>query len=360
MRPINEVQIRPITTPMELQEWDQFVTRSSVGHMQQCRWWADPLKEIGVVTHILGCWKGETLLGGALFRSVPVPILGMTITECLSGPIFCEWQSDWADLFVRRLRELAKDVNSVTVSIQGCRSKDVHQDLVRAFDRQELKVSLTRGVLEAVLLLEERAMEDLWDNFRTLTKRSVKKGLAGPIRVERLTIPRDLIRAYESWMATARRQKFSRIRAWPAIEPVLRHSVDSGAGQVLATFLDDRLLASVFVTHIGESSSYVYGGYMDGAESYRPTHVLQYVAIQEAIERGMTTYTFGELNEEPSWTGVDQFKLGFGASPQRNLDTITWERRPVCHRLIEWIRGMGVGKTLENLLMRQRGAYARP
>ena len=55
----------------------------------------------------------------------------MNITECLSGPIFCEWHSDWADLFVRRLRDLAKDVNSVTVSIQGCRSKDVHQDLVR-------------------------------------------------------------------------------------------------------------------------------------------------------------------------------------------------------------------------------------
>ena len=164
-----------------------------------------------------------------------------------------------------------------------------------AFDRQELKVSLTRGVLEAVLLLEERAMEDLWNNFRKLTKRSVKRR-ALPVQFvsNRLTIPRDLIRAYESWMATARRQKFSRIRAWPTIEPVLRHSVDSGAGQVLATFLDDRLLASVFVTHIGEISSYVYGGYMDGAENDRPTHVLQYVAIQEAIERGMTTYTFGE------------------------------------------------------------------
>ncbi len=48
MCPTNEVQIMPITTPMELQEWDQFATRSSVGHMQQCRWWANPLKETGV------------------------------------------------------------------------------------------------------------------------------------------------------------------------------------------------------------------------------------------------------------------------------------------------------------------------
>ena len=226
--------------------------------MQQCRWWADPLEEIGVSTHILGCWRNHTLIGGALFRSIPVPFMRMSLTESLCGPIFYEWRSEWADLFVRRLQELADNVNSVAVSIQGCRNKDIHQDLVCALKRARLQVNLSPGVVQAILPLEGRTIEDLRKSFRKGTKRSVKKGLTGPIRVERLTSSTDLTAAYESWMATARRQRFSRIRAWPTIEPVLRHSVDSGAGQVLATFLDDRLLASAFVSYIGDSGT----GYM--------------------------------------------------------------------------------------------------
>ena len=73
MSSTKEVQILPITTPLQREEWDHFAGRSSVGHMQQCRWWADPLEEIGVGTHILGCWKNQTLIGGALFALFRFP-----------------------------------------------------------------------------------------------------------------------------------------------------------------------------------------------------------------------------------------------------------------------------------------------
>jgi lipid II:glycine glycyltransferase (peptidoglycan interpeptide bridge formation enzyme) len=346
----------PITTAVQKQDWDELASRSAVGNMCQCLWWAQPLAQFGVTTHILGCWKGRMLVGGGLIRSMQLPFLGMHITECLYGPIFVEWSSEWADLFVRRLQELAGEMNSLTVSIRYCPNKEVHRDLVQAFARAQLKVKLIPGVEEGVLLLKGRTMDDFWKNFRTGTKRNVKKGLTGQIRVERITSSSHLLSAYESWMSTARRKGFPDVRPWPALEPVLRHSVESGMGQVLATFLDDRLLASVFVTYIGERGSYVYGGYMDGAECYHPTHVLQYIAIQESLERGMTAYTFGDLHEKSSRNGVDQFKLGFGAIPQRNLDTIIWERRPLYHRLIRWLRHQSLGKSLETFLMRRRGA----
>jgi lipid II:glycine glycyltransferase (peptidoglycan interpeptide bridge formation enzyme) len=350
----------PITTVSQLEEWDRFATRSPVAHIQQCRWWATPLEDIGVTSHIVGVWKSNKLIGGALFRSVPIPFVKMSITECLSGPIFLEWSPQWADVFIHEIQKLAKKANSMTVSIQGCRDKDIHEDFVQAFDRQRLRVKMAPGVLEAVMSLQGHAIKDLWRNFKTLTKRSVKKGLSGPIHVKRLTEPHELMKAYETWMATARRQRFSRIRSWPTVEPVLRHAVESGVGRVFGTCLDDKILASIFVTYIGDSACYVYGGYMDGAECHRPTHVLQYVAIQEAIDRKMSVYTFGELNEESSWTGVDKFKLGFGAVPQRQLETITWERKPLWHQAIQWLRRQGIGHALETLLMRQRGAYAKP
>ncbi len=70
---------------------------------------------------------------------------------------------------------------------------------------------------------------------------------------------------------------------------------------------------------------------MDGAEKYSPTHMLQFEAIRESLERGMATYNFGMLISEgqTAGRGVDEFKLGFGAEPRRHLDTIIWKRKPL-------------------------------
>jgi len=349
------VRILPITTPLQRQEWDELASDSAVAHMHQCLWWAEPLAQFGIATQVLGCWKGKQLVGGGLFRSIPVPFLRMHITECLDGPIFVEWSSEWADAFVRQVQKFAGDINSLRVSIHRCRSKEVHQDLVQAFERANLRTKLTPGVVEGVLLLRDRTMDNLRKNFRKGTKWSVKKGLTGPVRVTHLTSGKDLNRAYEAWMSTARRKGFSDVRPWPALEPVVRHCVDSGLGSVLGTFLGDRLLASAFVTYIGETGSWVYGGYMDGAEPYHPTHVLQYVAIQECLERRMSSYTFGDLtvNGKSSTSGVDGFKLGFGAVPEQNLDTITWERRPSWNRWIQWFRHQKLGSRVEGLFKRR-------
>jgi lipid II:glycine glycyltransferase (peptidoglycan interpeptide bridge formation enzyme) len=99
----------------------------------------------------------------------------------------------------------------------------------------------------------------------------------------------------------------------------------------------------------------VYGGYMDGAEKYSPTHVLQFEAIRESVNRGMAAYNFGNLISEgnSAGRGVDEFKLGFGAVPQRRLDTIVWKRKPLLYHSIEQLRRWRMGGKLEALLKRK-------
>jgi lipid II:glycine glycyltransferase (peptidoglycan interpeptide bridge formation enzyme) len=170
-----------------------------------------------------------------------------------------------------------------------------------------------------------------------------------------LTAPEDLAQAYAAWIATANRRSFTDVRPWTGLEPVLRHCIDNRLGSVLGSFLEERLLAAAFVVHLGKTTAYVYGGYMDGAEKYSPTHVLQFEAIRESVNRGMAAYNFGNLISEgnSAGRGVDEFKLGFGAVPQRRLDTIVWKRKPLLYHSIEQLRRWRMGGKLEALLKRK-------
>jgi hypothetical protein len=314
----------------------------------------EPLELYGFSTKVIGCWKGGQLVGGALFRSYGVPLTRTTVSECLDGPIFLEWESAWADDFAAGLVEMAGSVNSMAVIIKDCPHAEAHRDVLEALRRRGLTTALTTGPADAVLRLEGRSMDQIRSGFNHGVRQRIKKG-AGRLSVRRITTTEDLANAYAAWIATANRKSFTDVRPWPGLEPVLRYCIDNRLGSVLGSYLGDKLLAAAFIVHIGNTASYVYGGYLDGAETHNPTHVLQFEAIRESLERGMESYNFGNLiaESQPAGRGVDEFKLAFGALPKRHLDTIIWKRRPLLYASIERIRQARVGRGLEALLKRK-------
>jgi hypothetical protein len=348
------IRVSPITTPTEHHAWDALAARSAVGHRHQCLWWMEALDRYGFRTSTLGCWSGEQLIGGALFRSYRVPFTGSTVTECLDGPIFLEWESGWAEAFIAGVVGVAQEANSMALVIKDCPRADVHQALVAAFRRGGLEIALSPGPADAVLPLEGRTIDQIRTGFNHGTRQRIKKGQRG-VSVRRLTSSEDLAKAHAAWLATASRKSFADVRPWRGVEPILRHCIDNGLGSVLGSFLDEKLLAAAFVTHIGMTAAWVYGGYMDGAEKYNPTHVLQYEAISESLARGLVRYNFGYLlaERQPAARGVDEFKLGFGAVPHRHPDTITWKRKPLLYGSIERLRRGWMGRNLE-ILFRSR------
>jgi hypothetical protein len=354
------LRVRPIATTDEREAWNDLAARSRVGHRHQCLWWMEPLGRYGFRSVALGSWNEGSLVGGALFRSYRVPLLRATVTECLDGPIFLEWENTWAGEFVAGLVGLAKKVSSIAVLMRDCPHEDVHRDLLAALESRGFTVALSPGAVEAVLPLEGRTMDQIRKGFNHGTRGRIRKGQAGPLSIRRLTEPEELAQAYGAWRATAARKSFTDVRPWLAIESVLRYCVGHGLGSVLGSFLEQKLLAAALVTHVGNTAAWVYGGYMDGAEKHSPTHVLQFEAIRECLEKGIPAYTFGNLISEgqPEGRGVDEFKLGFGAVPRRHLDTIIWKRKPLLFDTIERLRQQRWGRNLEALLKRklvQRG-----
>jgi GNAT acetyltransferase-like protein len=312
----------------------------------------ESLQRYGFRTDVLGCWQGERLIGGALFRTYTIPYSPVTITECLNGPIFLEWQDAWAKAFVEAAGELAERVNSTIVRIQECADLSVHQSVVAAFQDGGQRMSLQPGTPDAVLPLEGRSPDQIWKGYNHGIRQRIKKAWAGGIAIRRLEEPEDLRRAYGAWTETASRKSFSAIRPYDSLEPVMLHCLGQGLGSVLASYRDDSLLAAVFISHVGDSAFYVYGGYVDGADRQSPTHVLHDEAIRESHGKGLARYNFGSLLSatQPEARGVDEFKLGFGAEPQCPLDTIVWQRRPLLYAATERIRSGRLGRRLEAAL----------
>jgi Acetyltransferase (GNAT) domain len=344
-----------IETPDQRRQWDRFVRGAPAGSLNQCFWWADPLEQHGVTARGIACWDGEVQVGGAMLRSLPVPLAGGTITECLQGPLFVDWRPEWAAPVLAGIEEIARRSRSIGVSLQACPRRDVAEDLASAMRRAGMKLTRAPGGREAILALAGRSLDDVIAGFHKGTRRAIKKGQQGPVEVRRVAGTDELRRAHGTWLATAARKGFASVRPWETAEPMLRHSIDAGLGAVLAGFVGEELLAAVFVTYIGTAASYIYGGFADDAERHRPNHVLHLEAIKVALAGGYATYNLGTLSID----GVDQFKLGFGAVPVPRTDTVVWERRAALYGVMQRLRRQRVGPALETLVRRRLAGRAR-
>jgi hypothetical protein len=345
----SKLNIRPVATAVERGQWDALAARSPVGHRHQCMWWMEPLAHYGFETRVLGCWHQGELVGGALFRSYRVPYTGTVVSECLDGPIFLEWESEWAEELFDAVEDMAGQVNSLAVAIRDCPDEKVHRDILQVMRKRGLHVALTPGAADAVLPLQGRTLEQVRAEFNRGTRARIRKSQTGGMSIRRLTSPEELAQAYAAWIASANRKGFTDVRPWAGLEPVIRHCLDHKLGVVLGSYAEGKLQAAAFIVHVGSTAAYVYGGYVDGAEKFSPTHLLQYEALRESYEKGLVSYNFGNLLGEyqPSARGVDEFKLGFGAAPVRHLETIVWKRKMVLYDAIELVRRARVGRNLE-------------
>src|ERR1700754_3591785 len=98
-----------LQSPEQRASWDAFVERAGDGGMTQCFWWADPLRSYGVGARDIGLWRDGAPVGGALLRSIPVPAIHGTVTECLDGPVFTDWRPEWAPEVAAGIVDVARE-----------------------------------------------------------------------------------------------------------------------------------------------------------------------------------------------------------------------------------------------------------
>jgi lipid II:glycine glycyltransferase (peptidoglycan interpeptide bridge formation enzyme) len=342
-------QAPTVLSDAEFAEWDAAVEQAPTGHMHQCTWWATPLARYGIRTHVVACRDPSgRLAAGALLRALPFPLLGVCLLECLDGPIVFDAGRRAAPMLVDGIAALARAERAVAVSLRGARDPVLLDDLTRELSARRLTCTRTPAVREAVLEVGGRDLAAVRAGYQTRTRRAIRKALAHGARVAPLSGETALKEAHATWLATADRKGFTDVRPWPALAPLLTDCLRRGRGTVYGSLVGDRVVAAIFVTFIGRTAHYVYGGFHEDAAKFSPTHALHDAAIAEAHARGLPVYCLGTLlgDGSPGQHGLDDFKLSFGARAVRQADTLTWERMPHLHRGIQRLRYSGVGEAL--------------
>lgn len=345
-----------VLTDAELEHWNAAVERAPGGHMHQCTWWAAPLTRYGIRTRVVACRDGAgRLAAGALLRAIPLRPSRWCLLECLDGPIVFDPGAGAAPALVDAITALARTERAVAVSLRSIRSPALFDDLARELAGRRLTSTRTPAVREAVLDVAGRDLAAIRAGYQTRTRRAVRKAQARGARVAPLTTEPELREAHATWLATAARKGFADVRPWPALAPVLTECLRRDRGMVYGSLVGDRIVAAIFVTFIGRTAYYVYGGFHADAADISPTHALHDAAIVETHGRGLSAYCLGTLIGDGSvgQDGLDDFKLSFGARAVPQADTLTWERMPRLHRGIQRLRYSGLGKALLRLWRRR-------
>jgi len=123
---------------------------------------------------------------------------------------------------------------------------------------------------------------------------------------------------------------------------------------LLGGFVEDRMMSAIFVSDIGRSPLYLYGGFIDRSEQFFPNHVLQEEIILRCLRAGKKEYDMGSLTpyQETDPQGVDQFKFGFGVVVTRHDDNITWYNKPLAARLVLGLKKLAFAKKPIQILRR--------
>lgn len=295
------------------------------------------------------------MIGGALIRSVRLPVVRSALSESLGGPLFLHRGQGDIEAFLAQLVAIAQEWNSIAVSFSDCADEQVRADLVSLARAAGLRTELKPGTTEAILRLTDMDPEQVRAGFDQNVRRNIRKAKAGGVQIRSVTESADLELAHHAWMASAGRKGFSSIRPWSTLEPVVRTSLRRDVAQVLASFHGDRMLGAIYVTYMGGIARYVYGGFFDDVDQFRPNHLLHDEAIQNSLARGMAAYSFGTVFDprEPGRHGVDRFKLSFGSALEPGVPTIVWERRPNLLRAFERFKRLSLGAKAQQLALKR-------
>lgn len=162
----------------------------------------------------------------------------------------------------------------------------------------------------------------------------------------------DLELLYKMYAETAVRDGFV-IRDQSYYRSAWGSFIRAGLAEPIIAEVENEPVAAVIPFAFGHKAWYLYGMSIDAHREKMPNYLLQWEAIQWAIERGCTQYdlwgapdSFDE--QDPLW-GVYRFKDGFGARVVRTIGPWDWTPRPLMYFLYSRIMPLVLS------LMRTRG-----
>jgi lipid II:glycine glycyltransferase (peptidoglycan interpeptide bridge formation enzyme) len=264
--------------------WDAFVSKASDGSVLQSWAWGSLKSRYGWrPTRYLWISEGQpSAAASVLRRNLPG---GLALHYAPRGPILNGKLNLWADFWPALRERLAADGGTVL---------KVDPEWTSVEQRAVLE---STGALpsrhpiqhQATMVVDIRGGDQALMRFKESTRRNIRVGARQGVTVEASDGSAAMDSFYELLKETAEREHFA-IRAPAYYQDLLTLFRERGGASVYLARQEDRLLAGAVMLFYGPKLIYLYGGTRADARDLKPGYLLHWRAIEDAQQRGCTTY----------------------------------------------------------------------
>ena len=326
-------------------EMDRFVRSHDNSHFMQTSAWAQ-VKTFWAWRGIT-VWQEERITATMLVLIRPLPF-GFSLLYAPRGPV-CDRnnRSIWNEL-MEALKILAKREHALLLHMDPDEA-----DSNESFRSMMIQLGFTEKADDGFgniqpqyvfrLLLKGRTQEDIFQAFCSKTRYNIGLSLRKGVTVREYSgadrIPEFIMENFYSLMQTTGDRDHFYIRGFDYFKGLM-NALQNDAKIYLA-YLHGQPIAGTIEVFCGNKAWYLYGASANEHRNVMPNYLLQWIMIQEAIERGCDLYDFrgvpGNVSEEDPLYGLYRFKKGFSGVYTKFTGLFTYNFRPLLCKLLQMV-----------------------
>ncbi len=359
---------------VDRETWNTWLKEMPQAHLLQTWEWGK-IKRISGWLPSFFIWReaGEPpqAMAMVLARALPAPwkLLGLKVMYVPKGPILAWGNAELLRQVLIDLEIEAKKQKAIFIKIdpdislgkgfpgsdEYCQDPVGDQIIKELTDRGWLYSNEQIQFKNTVLLDLRPGKEALLAQMKQKTRYNIRLASRKGIII-RQAGKEDLSRLYEIYAHTSLRDGFV-IRNRDYYLSLWLEFLEASMLTPLIAEFDGRILAGLMLFHFGRNSWYIHGMSLDEHREKMPNYLLQWHAIQQAIDLGCQFYDLwgapDEFDENDSMWGVFRFKQGLGGEVVRTIGAWDLALRPFWFRMysqllprwLDWLRQKGFART---------------
>lgn len=298
---------------IDADEWDEYVSEHTHGHHEQTSGFAKLREEYGFTASRVGVYENDQLVGGSQLLIQNAPLIGRT-AYVSQGPLV---ENRREDIMMTLLEGLDDVVLSLGVKRMRVTNYADSKFWSKALSDSGFVASGYRwgpGNTSLVSLADdnETILAGMKSKCRYNLRLAQRKGVhsaSGDLK--------DVAAFHQLNQITASRQKFP---TFPVeyFEYVWKLFAPQNKSRLFFAYLDETPLAGVFVTIVGNTAYYGWGGLSDQHTKLMGNYLAHWEAMQWARDIGCDYYDLGNVGGDD---GVSRFKRQWGGDIVKYPDT---------------------------------------
>ena len=324
-------------------EMDRFVCSHTHSHFMQTSAWAQ--------VKTFWDWRGISIrkqgqiVATMLVLIRPLPF-GFSLLYAPRGPV-CD-RNDlglWYEL-MEALKQLAKQEHTLLIHMDPDEA-----DSNERFRSTMLQLGFTEKADDGFgniqpqyvfrLPLKGRTQDEVFHAFCAKTRYNIGLSLRKGVSVREYSgadrIPDFILENFYSLMQTTGERDHFFIRGLDYFKGLMQ-ALQKDA-KIYIAYLQGQPIAGAIEVFCGNKAWYLYGASANEHRNVMPNYLLQWIMIQEALERGCELYDFrgvpGNVSEDDPLYGLYRFKKGFSGTYTKFTGLFTYSFHPALCKVLE-------------------------